>query len=281
MDYTVERHYPEIQTSKNKAIDLLNLVMKKQCQLVVNWMRVGFIHGVMNTDNMSISGETIDYGPCAFMDFYNPKTVFSSIDKYGRYSFSNQPPITKWNLARFAECLIPLIDKEEDKAIKIATEVIDNFQNIYENKWLNMMRDKLGLFGEDHNDLKLINELLNWMESNKVDYTNTFCYLMNIKSNDNKYNNLDFKKWLKKWEDRIFINKGSKEKSINLMKKNNPIVIPRNHKVEEALEAVNNNNLKLLNKLLVILKKPYNSQVNIMNYQSPSSNLSYQTFCGT
>ena len=281
VDYTVERHYPEIQTSKNKAIDLLNLVMKKQCQLVVNWMRVGFIHGVMNTDNMSISGETIDYGPCAFMDYYNPKTVFSSIDKYGRYSFSNQPPITKWNLARFAECLIPLIDKEEDKAVKIATEVIDNFQHIYENKWLNMMRDKLGLFGEDHNDLKLINELLNWMESNKVDYTNTFCYLMNIKSNDNKYNNLDFKKWLKKWEDRILINKGSKEKSINLMRKNNPIVIPRNHKVEEALEAVNNNNFKLLNKLLVILKKPYNSQVNIMNYQSPSSNLSYQTFCGT
>ena len=281
VDYTVERHYPEIQTSKNKAIDLLNLVMEKQCQLVVNWMRVGFIHGVMNTDNMSISGETIDYGPCAFMDFYNPKTVFSSIDKYGRYSFSNQPPITKWNLARFAECLIPLIDKEEDKAIKIATEVIDNFQNIYENKWLNMMRDKLGFFGEDQNDLKLINDLLNWMESNKADYTNTFCYLMNIESNDNKYNNLDFKKWLKKWEDRILINKGSKEKSINLMRKNNPIVIPRNHKVEEALKAANNDNLKLLNKLLVILKKPYNSQDNIMNYQSPSSNMSYQTFCGT
>jgi len=281
VDYTVERHYPEIQTSKNKAIDLLNLVMKKQCQLVVNWMRVGFIHGVMNTDNMSISGETIDYGPCAFMDYYNPKTVFSSIDKYGRYSFSNQPPITKWNLARFAECLIPLIDKEEDKAIKIVTEVIDNFQNIYENKWLNMMRDKLGFFGEDQNDLNLINDLLNWMESNKADYTNTFCYLMNIESNNNKYNNLDFKKWLKKWEDRILINKGSKEKSINLMRKNNPIVIPRNHKVEEALEAANNDNLKLLNKLLVILKKPYNSQVNIMDYQSPSSNLSYQTFCGT
>jgi len=281
VDYTVERHYPEIQTSKNKAIDLLNLVMEKQCQLVVNWMRVGFIHGVMNTDNMSISGETIDYGPCAFMDYYNPKTVFSSIDKYGRYSFSNQPPITKWNLARFAECLIPLIDKEEDKAIKIVTEVIDNFQNIYENKWLNMMRDKLGFFGEDQNDLNLINDLLNWMESNKADYTNTFCYLMNIESNNNKYNNLDFKKWLKKWEDRILINKGSKEKSINLMRKNNPIVIPRNHKVEEALEAANNDNLKLLNKLLVILKKPYNSQVNIMDYQSPSSNLSYQTFCGT
>ena len=180
IDYTINRHYPEIKTSDQKAIDLLNLVMEKQCQLVVNWIRVGFIHGVMNTDNMAISGETIDYGPCAFMDTYNPKTVFSSIDKLGRYSFSNQPPITKWNLARLAECLIPLIDKNEDTAIKIATKTIDNFQNVYEKKWLNMMRDKLGLFGEDQNDLKLINNLLNWMESNQADYTNTFCQLMGI-----------------------------------------------------------------------------------------------------
>jgi uncharacterized protein YdiU (UPF0061 family) len=184
VDYTINRHYPEIKFSKNKALDLLNLVMEKQCKLVVNWMRVGFIHGVMNTDNMAISGETIDYGPCAFMDFYNPKTVFSSIDKLGRYSFSNQPPITKWNLARLAECLIPLIHQNEEAAIKIATETIDNFQNIYENKWLNMMRDKLGLFGKDKNDLKLINDLLHWMELNKVDYTNTFCHLMNINFNN-------------------------------------------------------------------------------------------------
>jgi len=152
VDYTIDRHYPAIKSSNNKALDLLNLVMEKQCQLVVNWMRVGFIHGVMNTDNMAISGETIDYGPCAFMDHYNPKTVFSSIDKFGRYSFSNQPPITKWNLSRFAECLIPLIDKDEEVAIKIATETIDNFQNIYEEKWLNMMRDKLGLFGDHKGD---------------------------------------------------------------------------------------------------------------------------------
>ena len=164
VDYTINRHYPEIKTSKSKALDLLNLVMEKQCQLVINWMRVGFIHGVMNTDNMTISGETIDYGPCAFMDHYDPKTVFSSIDKVGRYAFSNQPPITKWNLARFAECLIPLIDKEEDAAIKLATDLIDNFQNIYENKWLNMMRDKLGLFGEDKDDKKLINDLFDWDE---------------------------------------------------------------------------------------------------------------------
>ena len=256
VDYTIQRHYPEIKSSKNKALDLLNLVMERQCKLVVNWMRVGFIHGVMNTDNMAISGETIDYGPCAFMDHYDPKTVFSSIDKFGRYSFSNQPPITKWNLARLAECLIPLIDKNEDAAIKIVTETIENFQNIYENKWLNMMRDKLGLLGEDKNDLKLINELLNWMETNQADYTNTFCRLMNINSsNDSKYKDTNFINWFKQWESRVLINNGSIEKSINLMKKNNPIVIPRNHKVEEALEAANNNDLNLTNKLLSIFKQ--------------------------
>jgi uncharacterized protein YdiU (UPF0061 family) len=256
VDYTVERHYPEIQSSKNKALDLLNLVMEKQCQLVINWMRVGFIHGVMNTDNMTLSGETIDYGPCAFMDHYDPKTVFSSIDKFGRYSFSNQPPITKWNLARLAECLIPLIDKNEDQAIKIATEIIDNFQNIYEIKWLNMMRDKLGLFGEDKNDLELINNLLNWMQSNQADYTNTFCYLMDISSiQDQIYKDKNFIDWSKNWEKRILINGGTKENSLELMKKNNPIVIPRNHKVEEALEAANNNDPKPMNNLLSILKK--------------------------
>ena len=282
VDYTIQRHYPEIKSSKNKALDLLNLVMERQCKLVVNWMRVGFIHGVMNTDNMAISGETIDYGPCAFMDHYDPKTVFSSIDKFGRYSFSNQPPITKWNLARLAECLIPLIDKNEDAAIKIATETIDNFQNIYENKWLNMMRDKLGLFGKDKNDLKLINDLLHWMESNQADYTNTFCHLMNINSsNDSKYKDTNFINWFKQWESRVLINNGSIEKSINLMKKNNPIVIPRNHKVEEALEAANNSDLNLTNKLLSIINKPYNNQNDIDDYQSPSSNSEYQTFCGT
>ena len=282
VDYTINRHYPEIKSSNNKALDLLNLVMERQCKLVVNWMRVGFIHGVMNTDNMAISGETIDYGPCAFMDHYDPKTVFSSIDKFGRYSFSNQPPITKWNLARLAECLIPLIDKNEDAAIKIATETIDNFQNIYENKWLNMMRDKLGLFGKDKNDLKLINDLLNWMESNQADYTNTFCHLMNINSsNDSKYKDINFINWFKQWESRVLINNGSIEKSINLMKKNNPTVIPRNHKVEEALEAANNNDMGLTTKLLSILNKPYDNQNDIENYLSPSSNSEYQTFCGT
>ena len=282
VDYTINRHYPEIKTSNSKALDLLNLVMEKQCQLVINWMRVGFIHGVMNTDNMAISGETIDYGPCAFMDHYDPKTVFSSIDKFGRYAFSNQPPITKWNLARFAECLIPLIDKNEDTAIKLATDLIDNFQNIYEDKWLNMMRDKLGLFGEDKNDKKLINDLFNWMEKNKADYTNTFCNLMDINS-DEIYKNNDFINWKNEWKKRSELNNSTKEKQSKLMKSNNPIVIPRNHKVEEALAEADKGSLDKMKKLLAILKNPYDNQNNIKEYQAPapSSNEKYQTFCGT
>jgi uncharacterized protein YdiU (UPF0061 family) len=257
--------------------------MEKQCLLVVDWMRVGFIHGVMNTDNMTISGETIDYGPCAFMDQYHPKTVFSSIDKFGRYAYSNQPPITKWNLARFAECLIPLIDKNEEAAIKIATDVIDNFQNIYEKKWLNMMRDKLGLFGEDKNDRKLIDDLLNWMEKHKIDYTNTFCHLMEIKINDNTYKDEAFMAWFDEWKKRSKLNNSSKEKQIELMKKNNPIVIPRNHKVEEALIEANNGSLEKMNKLNNVLKNPYSNQEDIAEYQvpAPTTNENYQTFCGT
>jgi len=282
VDYTINRHYPEIKTSNSKALDLLNLVMEKQCQLVINWMRVGFIHGVMNTDNMAISGETIDYGPCAFMDHYDPKTVFSSIDKFGRYAFSNQPPITKWNLARFAECLIPLIDKNEDTAIKLATDLIDNFQNIYEDKWLNMIRDKLGLFGEEKNDKKLINDLFNWMEKNKADYTNTFCHLMGINS-DEVYKNVEFVNWKNEWKKRSELNNSTKEKQIKLMKKNNPTVIPRNHKVEEALAEADKGSLDKMKKLLAILKNPYDNQNNIQEYQTPapSNNVKYQTFCGT
>ena len=282
VDYTIDRHYPEIKSSKSKALDLLSLVMEKQCQLVINWMRVGFIHGVMNTDNMAISGETIDYGPCAFMDQYDPKTVFSSIDKFGRYAFSNQPPITKWNLARFAECLIPLIDKDEETAIKIATELIDNFQNIYEEKWLNMMRDKLGLFGEDKNDLTLINKLLDWMKNNNADYTNTFCHLMGVEIDNEVYKNDDFKNWTNEWEKRLKLNNSS-DKYLELMKKTNPIVIPRNQKVEDALADADKGNLETMNKLLKVLSNPYSDQENIIEFQKPTpiGNEKYQTFCGT
>ena len=284
VDYTINRHYPEIKTSNSKALDLLNHVMEKQCKLVVNWMRVGFIHGVMNTDNMTISGETIDYGPCAFMDYYDPKTVFSSIDKFGRYAFSNQPPITKWNLARFAECIVPLIDSDKNTSIQIATEVINSFSKIYQKYWLEMMCKKLGLLGEEAKDEKLIIDLLTWMYENKADYTNTFCFLMNQNlQNEEIYNKQSFLDWKKKWQDRLKTNNNSPEKSLKLMRSNNPLVIPRNHKVEEALESANSGDLNPAKNLLKILEKPYEEKKEINEYQSPAppSNEIYKTFCGT
>ena len=284
VNYTIDRHYPNIKASENQALDLLKVLMEKQIDLVINWMRVGFIHGVMNTDNMTISGETIDYGPCAFMDTYDPKTVFSSIDQFGRYAYFNQPSITKWNLARFAECLVPLIHKEKDKAINLATETINTFETKYEKKWLNMMRDKLGLFGEDAKDEVLILDLLTWMHQNKADYTNTFCFLMNEKIKDIEiYKDENFLIWKKRLDERMLLNNGTSEKCLNLMKSVNPLIIPRNHKVEEALLAANNNDLSLFNKLIKILEKPYENQKNISDYQLPAplSNSKYQTFCGT
>ena len=282
-DYSIDRHYPDLKQYDNKYLSFFAAVCDKQALLISKWMSHGFIHGVMNTDNMTISGETIDYGPCAFMDYYDPKTVFSSIDKFGRYAFSNQPPITKWNLARFAECLVPLIDKSEEYAIKLATELIDNFQHIYEDKWLSMMRNKLGLFGEEKNDKKLINSLLEWMKKNKADYTNTFCHLMGIKSNADIYKKTDFLEWTYKWKIRSELNNSSKDKQIKLMRKNNPIVIPRNHKVEEALTEADKGSLNKITRLLDILKDPYGNQSNIKEYQlpAPASKQKYQTFCGT
>ena len=283
-NYTIDRHYPEIKDSKTKALDLLNLLMQKQCELVINWMRVGFIHGVMNTDNMTVSGETIDYGPCAFMDHYHPQTVFSSIDQNGRYSYNNQPRITKWNLARFAECIIPLIDQDEQKAISIATETINNFEKLYEEKWLNMMRDKLGLFGEDRDDKHLIFELLTWMENNKADFTNTFCNLMDIQSiKDPIYQNQEYLNWTAKWKKRLEKNNTEKEKYLELMRSVNPIFIPRNHKVEEALKDASENKLETLNQLLEVIKYPYKDNGMLMDYQRPMSNENgdYKTFCGT
>ena len=218
-DYTIDRHYPKIKDSKTPAIDLLKIVMEKQTKLVVDWMRVGFIHGVMNTDNMAISGETIDYGPCAFMDAYDPETVFSSIDHNGRYAYFNQPGITKWNLARFAETLLPLIDKNKDKAIKIVTEIINNFGEIYKKNWLEMMKKKLGLIGEKDNDEKLINDLLSLLHEQKADYTNTFCSLMNEDvQNDKIFNNKEFIDWHQKWKECLAKNNNSTEESLKLMR---------------------------------------------------------------
>ena len=282
-NYVVKRHYPELVDSKKKALDLLNILINKQIDLVVNWMRVGFVHGVMNTDNMTISGETIDYGPCAFMDKYDPKTVFSSIDRMGRYAYCNQPAITKWNLSRFAECLIPLIHQDQDQAVKSATDLINTFEKKYEKSWMNMMRNKLGLQGADDKDKFLIVDLLTWMHQNKVDYTNTFCHLMDLKEyDDDLYRSNDFKNWKKNWHERLKLNNNTPEKYITLMRSVNPLVIPRNHKIEKSLQIAESGNLAPFNKLVKILEKPYEQQENISDYlKMDSSSKEYKTFCGT
>ena len=277
LNYTVDRHYPEIKNSNNIALELLKIVIKKQCDLVTNWMRVGFIHGVMNTDNMAISGESIDYGPCAFMDNYDLNTVFSSIDRNGRYAYGNQPIITKWNLARFAETLLPYIDKNKDEAIKITTNAINEFDSIYEKKWNNMMREKLGLLEKKDGDKKIILDLLNWMENNKADYTNTFLYLLEDDFKNNKiYEKETFIKWYKKWKNR------TNNESLLLMRKSNPSLIPRNHIVENVLKMAEQNDLKPFNELLKLVKKPYEKHNGIDDYQkADKSSNKYQTFCGT
>jgi len=283
LDYTIKRHYPELKNNCNPALTLLKVVIGKQIELVINWMRVGFIHGVMNTDNMTISGETIDYGPCAFMDNYDPKTVFSSIDHYGRYAYGNQPDITNWNLLRFAETLIPLINKIEDKSVEIIKNTFSKFNKVYKESWFDMMRKKLGLFGKKKQDENLINQLLSWMSQNNVDYTNTFCYLMKedfVK--DKLFQNSSFKKWYKEWRNRIKQNKKPDNLSLNLMRSTNPLVIPRNHKVEDALDAANNNDLVPLHNLLQVLKKPYERPEKKEYQLIPlPSNKEYKTFCGT
>ena len=283
VNYVIKRHFPELDNKKNKELELLKNVLDRQLDLVVNWMRVGFIHGVMNTDNMSICGETIDYGPCAFMDAYDPKTVFSSIDTLGRYAYCNQPMIVKWNLARFAECLIPLIDNDQKKAVQIATEIINTFEKKYEEKWVLMMKNKLGLIGYNNEDKNLILDLLTWMHQKKLDYTNTFLYLMNLDIEKNiNFNDYEFKNWKKRWEKRLSNNSHTDEKYTEIMKRNNPVVIPRNHIVENALNFANQGDLEPTVKLIDILSKPYIPQEDIKDYQQPSrSNEKYQTFCGT
>ena len=282
-NYSVDRHYPEIKETKNPALELLEKLIQKQCELIINWMRVGFIHGVMNTDNMTVSGETIDYGPCAFMDEYDPKTVFSSIDRMGRYAYCNQPAIAKWNLARFAECLIPLINNDANKSIKLATEKINSFETYYEEKWMAMMKKKLGLFSSEDNDKSLILDLLTWMHQKKVDYTNTFNHLMGLENQKKRiYENENFLFWKKRWKKRLLKHNNSYDNSIKLMRENNPLVIPRNHKVEYVLTSAEQGNLKPLKEFLTILSKPYNMQKNIAEFQALSeSKDKYQTFCGT
>ncbi|MFC4891551.1 YdiU family protein [Pseudofrancisella aestuarii] len=277
LDFTLRRY--QIDPKDNKAKALLEYTVEKQAKLITEWERVGLIHGVMNTDNMTISGETIDFGPCAFMDEYHPDTVFSSIDRRGRYAFANQAPIAQWNLARFAESLLPLLADRTEEAIDIAQEIIEKFADLYKNSWLKMMSAKLGLVNFQSQDQEFITKLLELMAKYRLDYTNTFYDLGNDSLDVS--NKLDLEQWLNSWQERI---KETREESLKLMKKTNPIFIPRNHKVEQALRAAENkNDLLLFNKLLKVLQKPYDFNQDYNEYMLPPSldEKVEQTFCGT
>ena len=273
--YSIRRHYPELAEATNPALTLFRAARNRQIDLIVNYMRVGFIHGVLNTDNVTISGESIDYGPCAFMESYDPKTKFSSIDHAGRYAYGNQPLIAKWNLARFAETLIPLIDIDINKAVEILEAEVNQCSEIYKKKSLEMMRKKLGIEGSIEEDNSLITKLLQWMHEKQADYTNTFKDLTNGTLSSSVYQDLNFQHWNEQYQKR--------KPNVEIMKQHNPQVIPRNHKVEEALLEANKNNLQALHSLLAVLKHPYKASNDLKHYQdpAPSSNEPYQTFCGT
>ena len=284
-DYAIERHYKELVNEDNKYLKFLKAVIEKQADLISKWQLVGFIHGVMNTDNITISGETIDYGPCAFMDTYNPNTVFSSIDRGGRYAYGNQPNIGAWDLARFAESLLPLLSENKDQAINLAQEGISEYPEIFKKKWLAGMRAKLGLFNEEVEDEALINELLSLMERYKADFTNTFRALTINKVEDIvMVGEEDFSKWYQRWQQRLTRQDKSREEVSRLMKSKNPSVIPRNHRVEEALEAaVKKSDYSVMDKLLDVLKTPYDYTDDKEQYAElpKESKIPYKTYCGT
>ncbi|MXQ54065.1 protein adenylyltransferase SelO [Shimazuella alba] len=283
-DYTLQRHYPDVSDVANRYLVLLQEVIKRQAALIAKWQLVGFIHGVMNTDNMTISGETIDYGPCAFMDVYDPATVFSSIDIQGRYAYGNQPSIAGWNLARFAETLLPLLHTDQEQAVQLAQDVVSNFPELYRRFWIQGMRAKLGIYNEEAEDGSLVEDLLGMMKEHRADYTNTFRALtFDRLEEQDLFGTPEFARWNEKWQARLARQEESKASSQQLMRNNNPAVIPRNHRVEEALEAaVDKKDFTVMDKLLQVLSDPYAHSPEQEEYAvCPVQITPYQTYCGT
>jgi uncharacterized protein YdiU (UPF0061 family) len=284
-DYTLQRHFPEVDADENRYLFLLQEVIKRQAELIAKWQLVGFIHGVMNTDNMAISGETIDYGPCAFMDAYDPATVFSSIDTQGRYAYGNQPRIAAWNLARFAETLLPLLHDNEAQAVKLAEDTLSNFAELYHRNWLTGMRAKLGIFNEELEDESLIEGLLSMMQKYRADYTNTFRGLTFDRPEDTVlFGTTEFVQWNELWQARLGRQQEPKASAHQLMRSSNPALIPRNHRVEDALEAaVKHGDNSVMERLLNVLSSPYAHSPEQVDYSTLPvlSSRSYQTFCGT
>lgn len=284
-DYTLQRHFPEIEASQNRYLYLLKEVIKRQAVLIAKWQLVGFIHGVMNTDNMTISGETIDYGPCAFMDDYDPATVFSSIDTQGRYAYGNQPHAAQWNLSRFAETLLPLLHDNQEQSLKMAQDAISDFTELYHYNWLAGMRAKLGIFNEEIQDEFLIEELLSIMHKYGADYTNTFRALtFDTMADTVLFESKEFAQWHGLWQLRLGRQQEPKDSSHQLMRNSNPAIIPRNHRVEAALDAaVRQGDYSVMNQLLDVLSKPYAHSPGQDDYSTlPAlSTRPYRTFCGT
>lgn len=281
-DYTIKRHYPHLLKEANPYLSFLKAVIEKQAALIAKWQLVGFVHGVMNTDNMAISGETIDYGPCAFMDIYHPETVFSSIDTYGRYAYGNQPKIGGWNLARLAEALIPLLDEDKERAVGLAKEAIATYPDLYVSHYLDGMRKKLGFVSAKEEDEELIQHLLELMETYEQDYTNTFRALTLQKLEEPFFKTAEFQQWHQRYQARL---KGQNPADTEkIMKQHNPSVIPRNHRVEEALEAaVERGDLSVVKKLVSILSDPYAYSAEQEEYCTlpVHPNEPYITYCGT
>lgn len=292
LDYVIDRHYPEVRGADVPALAVLKAIAERQAALIADWMRVGFIHGVMNTDNMALSGETIDYGPCAFMDKYDPNTVFSSIDHGGRYAYVNQPGIAQWNLARLAETLLPLIDADADKAVSLATEVVVGFVDRFNILFIERMRRKIGLVSTEEGDADLIKQLFAAMQHAEADFTLTFRRLSLIAQTPDQHAPLrelfaettEIDNWLRDWQTRLARDPQSVRERVETMRLANPEFIPRNHRVEAALDAASERgDLEPFRQLLGILQRPYEQQPAVADYALPPepSDRVFKTFCGT
>ncbi|MEO6006050.1 MAG: protein adenylyltransferase SelO [Opitutus sp.] len=284
VDYTLRRHYPERVDAPNSAHALLEAVIERQAALIAQWLLVGFVHGVMNTDNMALSGETIDYGPCAFLDVYDPTTAFSSIDAHGRYAYANQPTIALWNLTRLAETLLTLFGLDEKAAVGMAEATLQQFSVRFQQHWLAGMRRKLGLFNEEPDDADLCKDLLDWMQSSARDYTLTFAELsQTTAATHGTVADETFIRWRDRWHARLERQPQSAAEAQQLRRASNPAVIPRNHLVEAALSSATQGDLGPMERLLDVLAEPFNHDRprDESNQPPPPGGGGYQTFCGT
>ena len=286
--HTLQRHYPELAGAENAALALFEGVLERQAKLIAQWVGVGFVHGVMNTDNMALSGETIDYGPCAFIDTYDPATVFSSIDRGGRYAYGNQPNIAHWNLARLAEALLPLIDGDKDKAVAAAEAVLDKFPERFRAHYTAGLRAKLGLLSAEEGDYDLAREFLDWMKTAEADFTSSFAALTKAAESGKMTGPLSFggaplRAWHEKWTARLERQQKARSEIVAVMRRANPVVIARNHRVEEVLAAAVGGDFSVMQRLLEALRNPFGEKPENEAYRDapPPGGQPYRTFCGT